>query len=227
MTESRAQRPKQRSFLAGCLSHVVFSLVVIALLVGGGYVYLQNYLQQFIGEIPSGQVTDIDTSQQQSIKLTLNRDTTNQLLNRFIGQNPALDFEISWEADHLRAATTVHYNGMNLPVEIKADLAVAEGQYFQIVVESVKLAEFPLPTETAYELVASQLELPEWLIFQTDQAVIDVDLNRLPFEQTNLQLTAATADLANDEITITVHYDAEQLDLLTTLPFGQISEEVE
>lgn len=221
MTDSRSQLPRKRSFLAGCLSHLVFSVLVIGLLVGGGYVYLQNYLQQYIGEIPTGTVTQVDTSQKQSIKVAVNRETTNLMLSRFIGQTPEIDFSIKWEEDYLLAETTVHYNGMNLPVEIKADLIVAEGGFFQIVIDSVKLAEIPLPSETAYELVASQLVLPEWLIFNNDQPVIDVDLNRIPIEQSNILLTAAKADLANDEITLEVHYDAENFDLLSSLQFGQ------
>lgn len=221
MTDSRSQLPRKRSFLAGCLSHLVFSVLVIGLLVGGGYVYLQNYLQQYIGEIPTGTVTQVDTSQKQSIKVAVNRETTNLMLSRFIGQTPEIDFSIKWEEDYLLAETTVHYNGMNLPVEIKADLTVAEGGFFQIVIDSVKLAEIPLPSETAYELVASQLVLPEWLIFNNDQPVIDVDLNRIPIEQSNILLTAAKADLANDEITLEVHYDAENFDLLSSLQFGQ------
>ncbi|MGO4927453.1 DUF2140 family protein [Fundicoccus sp. Sow4_D5] len=221
MTDSRSQLPRKRSFLAGCLSHLVFSVLVIGLLVGGGYVYLQNYLQQYIGEIPTGTVTQVDTSQKQSIKVAVNRETTNLMLSRFIGQTPEIDFSIKWEEDYLLGETTVHYNGMNLPVEIKADLIVAEGGFFQIVIDSVKLAEIPLPSETAYELVASQLVLPEWLIFNNDQPVIDVDLNRIPIEQSNILLTAAKADLANDEITLEVHYDAENFDLLSSLQFGQ------
>ena len=43
MTDSRIQQPRKRSFLAGCLSHLIFTVVVILLMVGGGYVYLQNY----------------------------------------------------------------------------------------------------------------------------------------------------------------------------------------
>lgn len=221
MTDSRSQLPRKRSFLAGCLSHLVFTVLVIGLLVGGGYVYLQNYLQQYIGEIPTGTVTQVDTSQKQSIKVAVNRETTNLMLSRFIGQTPEIDFSIKWEEDYLLAETTVHYNGMNLPVEIKADLIVAEGGFFQIVIDSVKLAEIPLPSETAYELVASQLVLPEWLIFNNDQPVIDIDLNRIPIEQSNILLTAAKADLANDEITLEVHYDAENFDLLSSLQFGQ------
>lgn len=221
MTDSRSQLPRKRSFLAGCLSHLVFSVLVIGLLVGGGYVYLQNYLQQYIGEIPTGTVTQVDTSQKQSIKVAFNRETTNLMLSRFIGQTPEIDFSIKWEEDYLLAETTVHYNGKNLPVEIKADLIVAEGGFFQIVIDSVKLAEIPLPSETAYELVASQLVLPEWLIFNNDQPVIDIDLNRIPIEQSNILLTAAKADLANDEITLEVHYDAENFDLLSSLQFGQ------
>lgn len=221
MTDSRTQLPKKRSFLAGCLSHLVFAALVIALIVGGGYVYLNNYLQQFIGDIPTGTVTPVDTSQKQSIKVTVNRETTNQMLSRFIGQQADRDLSIKWQEDQLLAETTVQYNEMNLPVEIWADLVVAEGDYFQIVIESVKLADIPLPSKTAYEIVASQLVLPEWLIFHPDQPVIDVDLNKIPIEQSNIQLTAANADLANDDITIEVHYDAENFDLLSSLQFEQ------
>lgn len=149
MTDSRTQLPKKRSLLAGCLSHLIFTVLVIGLLIGGGYVFLQNYLQQYVGDIPTGSVTQVDTNQQQSIKVTVNRETTNAMLNRFIGQDLASDFSIKWEEDQLLAATSVHYNGMNLPVEISADLVVAEDNFFQIVIESVKLAEIPLPSETA------------------------------------------------------------------------------
>ena len=221
MSDSRIQQPRKRSFLAGCLSHLIFTVVVILLMVGGGYVYLQNYLQQYIGDIPTGTVTPVETSQQQAIKVTINRDTTNMLLNRFISQNSDMDFSIQLEEDHLLAETMVQYSGMNLPVEIRADLRVAEGDYFQIVIDSVSLAEIPLPSSTAYEIVASQLILPEWLIFNTDQPIIDVDLNRIPIEQSNIQLTAAKADLANNEITIEVHYDAENFDLFSSLQFVQ------
>lgn len=221
MTDSRTQLPKKRSFLAGCLSHLVFAALVIALIVAGGYVYLNNYLQQFIGDIPTGTVTPVDTSQKQSIKVTVNRETTNQMLSRFIGQQADRDLSIKWQEDQLLAETTVQYNEMNLPVEIWADLVVVEGDYFQIVIESVKLADIPLPSKTAYEIVASQLVLPEWLIFHPDQPVIDVDLNKIPIEQSNIQLTAANADLANDDITIEVHYDAENFDLLSSLQFEQ------
>lgn len=221
MTDSRTQLPKKRSFLAGCLSHLIFTVLVISLLIGGGYVFLQNYLKQYVGDIPTGSVSQVDTSQQQSIKVTVNRETTNAMLERFISQNTASDFSIRWDEDHLLAATSVHYNGMNLPVEIRADLVVAEGDYFQIIIESVKLAEIPLPSETAYELVASQLILPEWLIFHSEKPVIDVDLNRLPIEQANMLLTAAQADLANDAITIEVHYDASNFDLFSSLEAEQ------
>ena len=221
MTDSRTQLPKKRSLLAGCLSHLIFTVLVIGLLIGGGYIFLQNYLQQYVGDIPTGSVTQVDTNQQQSIKVTVNRETTNAMLNRFIGQDLASDFSIKWEEDQLLAATSVHYNGMNLPVEISADLVVAEADFFQIVIESVKLAKFPLPSETAYELVASQLILPEWLIFHSDEPIIDVDLNRLPIEQANILLTATHADLANDDITIEVHYDATNFDLFSSLQSEQ------
>lgn len=221
MTGTRTHLPKKRSFLAGCLSHLVFAAIVIVLLVGGGYIYLQNYLQQYIGEIPTSTVTQVDNSQKQSIKVVFNRETTNLMLSRLIEQNPDMDFSIKWQEDQLLAETTVFYNGLNLPVEIRADLVVSADDYFQIVIESIKLAEFPLPTATAYELVASQLVLPDWLIFNSDQPIIDVDLKQIPIDQSNISLSAATSDLANDAITIEVFYDAETFDLLSYLQFEQ------
>jgi len=113
----------------------------------------------------------------------------------------------------------VNYNGLNLPVKIDADLVVNEEKYFQIVIESVKVAEIPLPLMTAYEIVAGQLVLPNWLIYHNDKAMIDVDLNKIPINLTDVVLTAAQANLSENEISINVHYDSEQINLFSSLQF--------
>jgi len=219
MTELRSEQPQKRSFVVGCLSHIVFTVFTIGLLIGVGYLWFDNYLDQFKTDIPTGNVSQVETSQMQSIQISLNRDSMNQLLEQFLNTEGTSDFTIQWEADSLVAATTVNYNGLNLPVKIDADLVVNEEKYFQIVIESVKVAEIPLPLMTAYEIVAGQLVLPNWLIYHNDKAMIDVDLNKIPINLTDVVLTAAQANLSENEISINVHYDSEQINLFSSLQF--------
>lgn len=226
MSETRTghnppQRQK-RSFLGGCLSHLVVTATVIALLIGGGYLWLNRYLQQYAGDIPTREVTQINTSELSSIDVTLNRESLNHLVGQMLADMPEnpYDFQISWEDDKLVGEAIIEYNGMNLPAKLSANVQVAEGDYFQIVIDSINVAEIPLPRETSYDLIASQLTLPDWLIFHQDEPILDVDFSRMPFEFDGIELTASEANLADNELIVTVHYDPNSTSLANLMPFN-------
>lgn len=219
MSESRSKQTqpvrKKRSFIAGCFSQLIVTILIIGALLVGGYFWMNQYLQQYVGTIPTREMTQIDTTGLSSIDVTLNPDSFNQIFGQMMAEMPEnpYGFEIAWEEDQLVGQAIIEYNGMNLPVELKADIRVAEGDYFQIVIESINVAEIPLPRETAYDIIASQLILPEWLVFHADEPILDVDFSQMPLELEGVELTAAEANLAEQELTITVHYDAANTNL--------------
>lgn len=220
-TRSKQTQPirKKRSFIGGCFSQLIVTVLVIVALLVGGYFWMNRYLQQYVGTIPTREVTQVDTSGLSSIDVTLNPNSFNQIFSQMMAEMPEnpYGFEIAWEEDQLVGQAIIEYNGMNLPAELKADIQVAEGDYFQIVIESINVAEIPLPRETAYEIIASQLTLPEWLVFHTDEPILDVDFNQMPIQVDGIELTAAEANLAEQELIITVYYDAANTSLTSLL----------
>lgn len=223
MSQSRSKQTppirQKHSFIGGCFSQLMVTFLVIAVLLVGGYFWMNRYLQQYVGTIPTRDVTQVDTSGLSSIDVTLNPNSFNQLFSQMMAEMPEnpYGFEIVWEEDQLVGQAIIEYNGMNLPAELKADVQVAEGDYFQIVIESINVAEIPLPRATAYEIIASQLTLPDWLIFHTDEPILDVDFSQMPIDLEGVELTAAKANLAEQELVIKVHYDAANTSLTSLL----------
>lgn len=200
----------------GCLSVIFLALLINVVFLATAYFLINRQLNMANEQIEEKPLEEIVVSGDESIELVLNRDVVNRLFNEMLSANSAngLDLSLSWENDAIVARTQINQNGFQAPATILGDVTISPENYLVIDVQSVKLAEIPIPTETAYQLFASQLSLPNGAIFSASQPQILINLNQLDGIDPSYSLIPKSVDLANNELVIEVNYDATTNPLL-------------
>lgn len=215
------QRNRQsRGFRGGCLSYLLFALVVIVLLIGAGYIGGRAYLNQFKtnNTIEPVAIPAVDTSQRDTIGIQVGRDTFNRLAQQTLNQAVGDDLSMEWVEDQLVITLQVEEAGYTIPVEMNADMQIGQHDQPIIVFQSMNTANLPipLPMDEIYDIMTSQIALPTGLSYDPDQPVIHIDLNQLniPLIEDELLLTAMETDLASGQLVFGVHFRPELLNLL-------------
>ena len=130
-------------------------------------------------------------------------------VNRIVGVDPAAQMQAMAQR---RAA------GIGIPVEMLADMQVGDHEQPVIVFESMNTANLPipLPMTEIYDIMTSQIALPEGMSYDPQEPKIHINLNQLeiPLIEDEVLLTALETDLASGFINIGVHFTPELLNLL-------------
>lgn len=214
------QQRQTRGFRGGCLSYILFAIIVLALVAGAGYFAGRTYLNQFKTDtqIPPVEMPQVDTSQRETIGVQVGRDTFNRLARQTINQALGDQINLEWVEDQLRFTLQVEEAGYTIPVEMLADMQVGDHEQPVIVFESMNTANLPipLPMTEIYDIMTSQIALPEGMSYDPQEPKIHINLNQLeiPLIEDEVLLTALETDLASGFINIGVHFTPELLNLL-------------
>lgn len=216
MSNDQMSRVNKSNKQWGCFSVIFLALLINVVFLATAYFLINRQLNMANEQIEEKPLEEIVVSGDESIELVLNRDVVNRLFNEMLSANSAngLDLSLSWEDDAIVARTQINQNGFQAPATILGDVTISPENYLVIDVQSVKLAEIPMPTETAYQLFASQLSLPNGATFSASQPQILINLNQLDGIDPSYSLIPKSVDLANNELVIEVNYDATTNPLL-------------
>lgn len=216
MSNDQMSRVNKSNKRWGCFSVIFLALLINVVFLATAYVLINRQLNMANEQIEEKPLEEIVVSGDESIELVLNRDVVNRLFNEMLSANSAngLDLSLSWEDDAIVARTQINQNGFQAPATILGDVTISPENYLVIDIQSVKLAEIPIPTETAYQLFASQLSLPNGATFSASQPQILINLNQLDGIDPSYSLIPKSVDLANNELVIEVNYDATKNPLL-------------
>ncbi|MGO4937101.1 DUF2140 family protein [Fundicoccus sp. Sow4_H7] len=216
MSNDQMSRVNKSNKRWGCFSVIFLALLINVVFLATAYVLINRQLNMANEQIEEKPLEEIVVSGDESIELVLNRDVVNRLFNEMLSANSAngLDLSLSWEDDAIVARTQINQNGFQAPATILGDVTISPENYLVIDIQSVKLAEIPIPTETAYQLFVSQLSLPNGATFSASQPQILINLNQLDGIDPSYSLIPKSVDLENNELVIEVNYDATTNPLL-------------
>lgn len=207
----RRQR-HHHSALYGCLTTLL--TVILTLLVTGLLIFfgVTKYLEQFKQPIvESPIITPVDTQGKDRLGIQVSRDSFNQVVQMLLDQQNNKELDLTWEENKILIKSQVQDRGYTIPLSISCDLeAGPEGQLY-IIMKEVQAARLPLPLNQTYQLLSSQVTLPEFMSYDPDKPQIQVDLNalELPFLQEEFDITADQLDLSSGKLEFGLHFEPE------------------
>lgn len=153
------------------------------------------------------------------LEASLTKSDTESFLNTYLAtvSDEGMNYTVQL-TNQLEVNGDVPVFGFTIPFTLTFDPYVLENGNIQLRADSLDLASFSLPVSTVMNLIVDQLEIPDFIAFDSEEQMIVVNLNELR-ETTMIGITLEKIDLENDDIQLNVHVSeriiSDQLNRLT------------
>ncbi|WP_161879053.1 YpmS family protein [Alkalibacterium sp. MB6] len=167
------------------------------------------------------QPTPIDTTtetQQQTVvrndgwsfELTSESNQVNELINVYLEEEMGDDFEQYTLTidDNVLLEGALQVFGFSVDFSLAMEPFVMENGNLQLRAQSIQLASFELPLSLTMNILSQQLDLPDWVRINSEDAYVLVAFNEFEL-QNGASLSMERVNLEDDDITVTIFLPEE------------------
>lgn len=204
MAESRKDRSTTESSKRGINIWKWAFLILVGLLLGIGFWGYRQLAPVQVGEENPAPIEQGEGDL--TFEVRTGREQVSQVANAYLESEMADDFVGFTFALEEQAELHGEIDVFGFPIEFSLYLTpyVLENGNLQLRGDSLNIGTLNLPISFAMSQIARQVDFPEWIVVDSDEEMIIVNLNEYQLEN-GTQFSFNRIDLPEDDIVVNIH----------------------
>ena len=205
MEEKRTKKKEKNSKSKGTSWKWAF-LTLLAIVLGSViWLFIQVAIPYSNEQKQLDQGISNETEEAIPFQVAAEKEQINLLIDQYItekqtGQSVNYQFQLT---DQAELAGTFKVFGINIPFHLDLDPFVMENGNIQLKAKQISLGQLNLPIPFAMKQISQQLDLPHWVVVNSEKQTITLKLNEFSLKS-GVFFSADRIDLAEDDIRLTV-----------------------
>lgn len=199
--------------LGGCSKTIMIGILMLLVGFGGLNYYYGGRSQKVMSSPPQPSVEEEITAPYTK-EIVMTTTQINDLLQEQINNLEQNDMHLAAaiEGEEFHATAQMEYEGMEVPVDLKAAIKDVDGRLVMDVT-SIKIGSLPLPKKLAFKKLQEEVTLPEGMEFISGETAVSIDLSRVMPLESGVDIRIQELALDRGEAIFTLYSEEPITDL--------------